>query len=165
MNALIVLLALTTAPDGSVIFWQDGLFVRPIQRQTGSHLTHAAVILDGYVYEASPPRVRKVPLNQYLKEMEAKAQKRAMKRRGFKIVLMQPRVPYSLGDVQAMIAYAESQLGRPYSIRGWWKGQEVRGVFCSEYAGNVLERGGRIKSGGVEESPGSLHQKLEPIYR
>ena len=49
-------------------------------------------------------------------------------------------------------------------LRGWWKGHEVRGVFCSQFAGNVLAKSGKIEAGGVRESPGSLHDKLLPTY-
>ena len=77
---------------------------------------------------------------------------------------MQPKNRYTLIQLKAMKAHAESQLGRPYMLRGWWKGHEVRGVFCSQFAGNVLAKSGKIEAGGVRESPGSLHDKLLPTY-
>ena len=55
--------------DGSVIFWQGGLLVKPILKHTDSDLTHAAIVLyngkEPFVYEAVPPRVHKVPLAEY----------------------------------------------------------------------------------------------------
>ena len=56
-----------TPHDGSVLFWQDSLLVKPILKRTNSHLTHAAVILNDYVYEACPPRVHKVPILAYMR--------------------------------------------------------------------------------------------------
>jgi hypothetical protein len=152
----------TGVQDGSVIFWKDGLLVKPISRHTGSDITHAAIVLDGYVYEAVPPCVRKVTLEQYVKEMNAKAKK---SRRGFTWIIVQPKEPYTTAKVSAMRKYAEAQLGRPYMLRGWWKGHEVRGIFCSQYVANTLENGSRIKSDSVHESPGSLYKKLEGLYR
>jgi hypothetical protein len=150
MNAILLALALVSAPDGSVIFWQDSALVRPIERKTGSRLTHAAVILDGYVYESViEAGVQKTPLEDYQGP-----------KRGTWFIMV-PNTPYT--NVAAMKAYAESQLGRPYSLRGWRRGREVRGIFCSDYAGNILARGG-LSTGGVTESPGSLYQKLESIY-
>ena len=144
------------ASDGSVIFWHDSFLVRPIYRHTGSAITHAAIVLDGYVYEAVPPRVHKVPLAEY---------KRHLAEKGIKWFMLSPKKPFVLGQVRAMRAYAESQLGRPYMLRGWWKGFEVVGIFCSQLVANTLERSGIIKSANFHESPGSLRKKLEPLYQ
>jgi hypothetical protein len=145
--------------DGSVLFWEDGPLVNPILRRTGSHLTHAAIILNGYIYEAVPPRVHKVLLADYLKEMKAKHEKLPR----FKYFVINPKEPYTETEIGWMIFYAESQLGRPYAIRGWNR-RETRGIFCSALVSDILEYGGRIKSGGIYESPGSLYKKLLPIY-
>ncbi len=151
-------------PDGSVIFWQGGILVKPILRQTGSNITHAAIVLNGYVYEAVPPRVRKVPYADYIKELEAKRQLPSMQKRGFTWFIMQPKRPYLAIERLLMFRYAESQLGRLYQLRGWWKGHEVRGIFCSQLVSNTLAKSLRIKSAGVRESPASLYEKLKPIY-
>jgi hypothetical protein len=151
--------------DGSVIFWKDGALVKPISKHTGSDITHAAVVLGGYVYEAVPPCVRKVTLEEYVKEMNAKAKKPAMQRRGFTWTVVQPKKSYTTAEVSEMREYAEAQLGRPYMLRGWWKGHEVRGIFCSQYVSNTLERGGRIKSSSFRESPGSLFNKIKDLYQ
>jgi len=154
--------------DGSVIFWRGGLLVKPIYRHTDSTITHAAVILyqngKPWVYEAVPPRIHKVPLGAYLEEMKQKMQKERLQRRGFTYFMMQPRTPYSHGELAAMKWYAESQLGRPYMLRGWWKEREVRGLFCSQYIGNIIEQSGLIESSNWRESPGGLHAKLSPYY-
>ena len=154
-----------TPMNGSVLFWQDGILVKPIKKHTGSNITHAAIILDGYVYEACPPRVHRALLKDYLKEMDEKSLKPSMQRRGFKWFIIQPIRPYTDNQLSDMIKYANSQLGRPYQLRGWWKGHEVRGIFCSQLVSNILSRSGRIKSGGVHESPGSLYLKLKPLYK
>jgi hypothetical protein len=150
-----------TVKDGSLLFWRDSLLVKPIIKRTGSDITHAAIILDGYVYEAVPPRVHKVKLADYIKEMEVKAKKNGT----FKWFVVQPAKTYTTAEGSRMKAYAESQLGRRYMLRGYWKGHEVRGVFCSEYVGDTLATSGRVKAGGVRESPGSLYLKIKDAYQ
>jgi hypothetical protein len=155
----------TNTRDGSVIFWHGGLLVGPILRNTGSDITHAAIVLyDGddepWVYEAVPPCVRKIRLSEYEKELQTQGQKR----RDFSWFSMSPKIPYTVKQLTEMKKYAESQLGRPYMLRGWWKGYEVRGIFCSQYVGNTIERSELITSGSVRESPGSLYRKLLTKY-
>ncbi len=151
--------------DGTVIFWQGGLLVTPILRQTDSDLTHAAIVLysgrEPYVYEAVPPRVHKVPLADYRKLMEEKVRE---SRRPMSWYVMVPMDVYTPSQLAAMKRHAESQLGRPYMLRGWWKGHEVRGIFCSQLVGDILRCSGKIDSGGIHESPGSLHDKIKSFY-
>lgn len=151
--------------DGSVIFWQGGLLVKPILKHTDSDLTHAAIVLyngaEPYVYEAVPPRVHKVPLAEYRKHMEEWVHDGKRPRFWF---TMQPMNRYTALELNAMKTHAESQLGRPYMLRGWWKGHEVRGVFCSQLVGDIIEQSGKIEAGGIRESPGSLHDKIKPFY-
>jgi len=151
--------------DGSVIFWRGGLLVKPILKHTDSDITHAAIVLyngqEPFVYEAVPPRVHKVPLTEYRRLMEEKVRKA---RRPMTWFVIQPVDRYTLGQLAAMKAHAESQLGRPYMLRGWWKGHEVRGIFCSQLVGDIIARTGLIAAGGIHESPGSLHDKLRPFY-
>ena len=70
--------------------------------------------------------------------------------------VMQPMERYTSKQLAAMKAHAESQLGRPYMLRGWWKGHEVRGIFCSELVGDIIAKSGKIEAGRIHESPGSL---------
>lgn len=169
---LVVAPAATTAmaaeqvQDGSLIFWRGGVLAGPIARHTGSNITHAAIVLKDtagkpWVYEAVPPRVHKVPLSEYLTEMTQKSKKH----KDFTWFVLTPKKAYTQKQVKDMRAYAEEQLGRPYMLRGWWKGHEVRGLFCSQYVGNILEKSGVIKSGQWHESPASLHKKIQPLYK
>lgn len=150
--------------DGSVIFWRNGPLLRPILRNTDSDLTHAAIILyqDGkpWVYEAVPPRVHKVLLAEYRKHMESMLREHPR----MTWFIVQPIEVYPKWDLMAMKIYAESQLGRRYMIRGWWKEHEVRGIFCSQFIGDTVEKSGEIKSANYHESPGSLYGKLTPFY-
>ena len=101
--------------DGSVIFWQGGLLVKPILKHTDSDITHAAIVLyngqEPFVYEAVPPRVHKVPLTEYRRLMEKKVRNA---RRPMTWFVIQPVDRYTLGQLAGMKAHAESQLGRPH---------------------------------------------------
>ena len=149
--------------NGSCLFWNGGLLVRPISKATGSTITHATIILyeDGkpYVYEAVPPVVHRVPYAEYLKLMTTH------KRKDFSYFLMEPKQRYTQDSLTKMKAYADSQLGRRYMMRGYWKGQEVRGIMCSQFAGNTIEKSGLIKSDNFRETPGSLYRKILPYYK
>lgn len=154
----------TGLQDGSVIFLRGGLLVKPIYKHTDSTLTHVAIILyrgrEPWVYEATPPGVRRMPLRDYRKLIAEKMQKRNLT-----WFIMQPINSYTANQLAAMKTHAESQLGRPYMLRGWWRGREVYGIFCSQYVGDIIERSNRITSAHFRESPGSLHDKLLPLYR
>lgn len=154
--------------DGSVIFWKNGILMKPIFKYTGSDLTHAAIVLyvgsEPWVYEATLPRVHRLPLDTYLKRLEEKKQKLVWKRRDFSWFMVQPRRSFTASELRAMKQYANSQLGRRYMMRGWWKNREVRGIMCSQYVGNIVEQSGWIVSSRFRESPGSLHAKLTPLY-
>ena len=150
-----VLPVLVDRESGSVIFWHDTFGVKIIDRHTGSTITHAAIVLNGYVYEAVPPCVHKVRLDEY---------KAHMAKKGTHYFITVPKKPFSRDQIAAMVKYAESQLGRPYLLRGYWKGMETRGIFCSQLVGNTIETSGLIKSANFHESPGSLYEKLEPFY-
>lgn len=149
--------------NGSVLFWKGGILVGPIYRATGSLLTHVAIILDGIVYEATPPAVHKLRLLDYNKHLDKLAASRFIQRRGFSWFIRQPRLEYSGTELAAMRKYAESQMGRPYRLRGWWS-DDASGIFCSQYIGNMLEKTGLIKSLDNRESPVSLYNKLLPFY-
>jgi hypothetical protein len=149
--------------DGSVIFWKGGLLVGPISNNTGSLLTHVAIVFSGIVYEATPPKVRKLELSAYQAHLGTLERSGFWQRRNFSWFSMQPKVAYTTSEITAMLAYATAQLGRPYRLRGWWS-NDTRGIFCSQYVGNVIEKSGRIKSLDNRESPGSLHKKLLRLY-
>jgi len=150
--------------NGSVLFWKGGILVGPIYRATGSLLTHVAIILDNIVYEATPPRVHKLQFTDYEEHLDKLAASRFIQRRDFSWFIRQPRLAYSAADTAVMRKYAESQMGRPYRLRGWWS-DDTSGIFCSQYIGNMLEKTGLIRSLDNKESPVSLYNKLLPFYR
>jgi hypothetical protein len=169
LGVLLVLVGLCATPqDGSIIFLQDGFLVRPIERVTGSPLTHVAIILyesDGpYAFEATWPKVCRTPLKDYYAELTKRQLKNFYLKRGFIWTTIQPKKPYTPKQLESMKQYARSQLGRPYMMRGYWKNHEVKGIMCSQFVANCIEKSGRIKSANFKESPVSLKEKLKDLY-
>ena len=161
---LLVCSSASAMEDGSVIFWHGGLLVGPIFRHTNSKITHVAIILNeqgqDMVYEATPPRVRRMPFNQYIQHLRELERKPFWRERGFRYFILEPKKPYTSWELQRMRKYARSQLGRPYGLRGWVLNKEVKTIFCSQYISNIIEKSGRIKSYNFKESPVSLYRKL-----
>jgi len=150
--------------NGLVIFWVGGLLVGPINKHTGSCLTHVAIVLDEWVYEAVPPRVRKMRLLDYYVHLEEWGQNKFVEQRDFSWFIIQPRKEFSLQALTIMKIYAQSQVGRRYMLRGYWQKQETRGIFCSQYISKIIEKSGLIISANYRESPASLYNKLLPYY-
>lgn len=153
--------------DGSVIFikynGKEGKVAREIEKATGDNLVHAAIVLYinniPYVYESRMSGgVQRNTLSVFLD--------RTLKRQtdhpqmGLTWQIVPPDRPYSIQELQRMKAYADSQLGRRYMVRGYWKEREVRGVHCSQYVGNIVAQSGRIISDDYKESPKSLYDKM-----
>lgn len=90
---------------------------------TGLKWTHVLIYLDPW-YEATVPKVKRSE--------------------GFQGRYVYVAPPDGL-DVDAMRKYADSQLGRPYGLRGYLNPKlygKTRGVYCSEFACYVLRAGG-----------------------
>ncbi len=127
MAPLLLALLSLSVPDGTVVLSNTNGHV--LNGLTRLRWTHAAIVLDGSVYEATWPRVRKAPLS-------------AIKRRH---VMIPPAQPLASDQVAAMMRYAEASLGRRYMLRGWLFPQlygRTRGVYCSEFVARVLIAGG-----------------------
>jgi hypothetical protein len=157
--------------DGTIIIVENQVLSRIIARQTGSpyNFNHSAIILhdaNGYpwVYESTWPVVKRTPLWQFQQWARKVAQRRAVLRRGgLGVYYIEPKYPYTEYQLQQMKAYAKSQLGRRYMMRGWWKNREVRGIHCSQYVGNILEESGRLPSMNFKESPYSIYCKAHAM--
>ena len=150
----------STPKDGSLIFWKGGPLAKIIKRNTGSDLSHSAIVLNGHVYEATWPKVRRVKWAVYVAEME----QHRRQWRNFDWFTAEPKRNFSVPAVLRMLLYAKSQVGKPYMLRGWWQGRETKGLFCSQYVANTLEKSGLIQSANYHESPGSLYEKVKSYY-
>jgi hypothetical protein len=161
-HLLTLLLLQASYPDGTTAFVQipqpRGIVERIGTRVAGSSIIHAAVVIDGYVYEATLPCVQRTSVAVWQQTWLGKHPHH-------RIFYLIPATPYTQEEVGRMRAYAASQLGRRYMARGFWQHRETSGTFCSKYASEVLETTGRIRSGRYNESPCTLYQKMLPLSK
>lgn len=146
-----------------MIIVEDGAFSKTIERHTGSSMNHAAIVLydkdEVYVYESSPPRVKRTAWERW--EAETAKYKRQYPKS--MVYCLYPNPPWSSLELQRMKTYADSQMGRPYMVRGYLRDEEVKGIHCSQYVGNILAQTGRIQSANYKESPFTLYEKMRQL--
>jgi hypothetical protein len=166
---LILAIITTTAsakyPDGTLAMQsKPGRIVGDVAQGMASRAqgyparhTHVGVVLDNMLYHLDYPRMAAVPLGDY--------------KRGTVTDYYVPVVPYTPQQVAAMKSYAQSQLGKRYSLRGFRlrNGQEG---WCSTFAGHVLNQAGwnisksqRFTPDGVLNSVRSRYRFSNRVYR
>lgn len=174
MQAILAVLMMCVLPvsdldDGTLLFIKNGRGI--VQRYTNSEYTHVGIIFneDGepWVYEATPPRVRKVKLSTYYREMIEWNDKHRDDddETPAELWIYRPLVPYSEEQVRDMRTYLQSQMGRRYSIGSYLFNQVRKGCHCSELTSNTLNRTGLFQfrqTYGV--SPGQVEKEVRPRY-
>jgi len=141
--------------EGSAFVCQNTL-PRPLdgilERVTGYEQSHIEVLLyfkgQPYVYGAFPPRVRKVPLDEFLERVVPRWKRHTWTRRlgGLKEEWWQPSFPLEEWRLRAMREVAEIHLGTPYNMVATWFGcWWAKGfLHCSYYAGLIYTGGQMI---------------------
>jgi len=168
MNTLILFATLVTAGSpvetGSLIFLQNADKV--VDTYTGTEIDHVAMVIqvDGkpWIYEATPPKVRRLALHDYYKEIvELNTNRKAPVR----IWLMRPTDSFTKQQSASMKSYLDSQIGRRYSIRGYVRDKEGDGIHCAEFTANMLTRTGKLRfTECYNENPSTLLNKVVPLY-
>lgn len=132
--------------DGTLIYTN---FVGPCLRRTVDlEWTHVLIGLRGFIYEAAPPRVKR---------------SHNLPRR---VLLQPPKVPYTEEQINLMVQYAMSQLGRKYQWTGFFCPRyygRTRGVYCSQYACNILRAGKVPIAYCAGYSPDTLKAAMEAL--
>ena len=151
----VALTILTAPPDGSLLFLENS---NPaVKHHTKSSITHVAIVLyedgEAWVYEAEPPEVKRKKFSEYIKEIK----KLRRIRPRLKVWTADP-FDWETVDLEAMKKYADSQLGRKYSIASWLRNRPSRGIHCGEYVLYVLEKGGldTVSDRPWRASPGDI---------
>ena len=164
MNALAFCLlssvvATGTFEDGTLIFVEDSNEL--VEFYTDSKTTHVAIIVKDHVYQAEPPTVRKLLATDYLKEIAQANDKHAK----MAVSLYTPKVPLTEDEVKKMVEYLDKQVGRRYSIRGFFRKDESDGIHCSQICTEALVAAGRVKSERPwKVSPTTLRDSLASTY-
>lgn len=163
MNTIFLAMAIqiiSSFPDGSLIFCKlsvppEGVLEKISAQWTGD-LGHTAIIFDGFVYEATWPRVKKTALAKWIERYNFKNER--------SFFILTPKKAFSPNQLDRMKTYAIAQLGERYQARGLWQNRETRGTFCSKYVSEILEQGGIIKSIRFKETPQSLYLEVGDKY-
>jgi len=149
--------------DGTVVVWENGSNLGPVQRHTGSNKTHAGIVLyegkQAWVYEASRPNVHRYTIEQYIKRIEDAH--KTLPNLG--VYFLQPEKPYTANQLHKMKQYANSQIGRPFGIQSYMLGRPMQTVHCCEYVGHILEQSGRFKALGPRETPKTIFDKASKL--
>lgn len=149
---------------GSLMFLENSNWF--VEKFTDSDITHVAMIVnrDGepWIYEATPVKVRRVPLTRYYQELAELNKDRREKTR---IRLLRPAEPYSAKQVAAIRNYLDSQLDRRYSVKGIVRGRPSDGIHCSEYAATALSKTDRFEFDKCHTiSPSALMARADDGY-
>ena len=108
--------------SGSVLILEHSN--KPVSSFTGSAITHVALLMEiggnPWVYEATPGKVRRVPLNTYRSELGELNERRSKKTR---LWIMEPEDEFTRGQLLKLKAFLDSQLGRRYSVKGYVRGK------------------------------------------
>jgi len=152
--------------------WTDGSLVvlhnsnKMVAGWTDSEVTHVALLLniDGqpWVYEATPGKVRRVPMASYREEL---IELNASRRRPTRMSVLQPKRPYSPQQIAKMRAYLNEQLGRRYSIKGVVRRKPSDGIQCAEYVATALSKTGRYRVTDAHTlHPATIVLKATPLH-
>ena len=132
--------------DGTLIYTN---FVGTCLRSTVDlEWTHVLIHLRGMQYEATPPRVRRT---QHLPR---------------RVFLQLPKEPYTEEQINKMVRHAVSQLGRKYDWHGFFDPRfygRTRGIYCSQYACNILRAGNVPIAYCAGYSPDTLKAAMEKL--
>ena len=141
-------------PDGTLVYSSKPSSVvgrvakRMATRAQGYQATHThvGIVLGGRVYHADYPRVEAKPIGQF--------------KRGEIASYQLPIRNYTPQQISAMRAYAQSQIGQPYRLRGFLRRDGSEG-WCSTFVGQVLNRGGHSISKRDRFTPDNLKRGLQ----
>lgn len=167
-KTLLLLAAISITPqDGSLLFIENGN--RIVQNHTDSSITHVAVILkeddDFWVYEATPPKVRKVKLDEYLSEVKEINRHKKKERKKLKVWIANPNKPLTTKQHKAMKEYFDKQMGRRYSVNSYLNGTPGDGIHCCEITGYAFEAAGlKYSDNPCTDSPWDVWKKTKPSY-
>lgn len=172
MNSLLLALAmigggsaeLTEPQDGTLIFLENSKKV--VKEITDSCITHVALVMNvqgvPWVYEAEPPKVRRVPLMTFYREI---GERNRDGDEAIRIWLLPPNERFGDRQRNKMKSYLDEQLGRRYSIKNYVRDVDGDGVHCAQLTANALNRTGRLTFKNCETlSPSELISSSGPAY-
>ena len=171
MNAWFLLVSLATSAepleDGTLLFLENCSSV--VQRATHGNVGHVAIVMNEdhemWVYEATPGKVRRLKADEYYTEL-SRLNARKNEEKQIRAFALRPEKPFTETERQAMRHYLGEQIGRRYSVKGYVRGEEVRGIHCAELASHTLNESGRYQWDQCYSiHPGRLQELVDPTYK
>ncbi|MBC7856087.1 MAG: hypothetical protein IAF94_21870 [Pirellulaceae bacterium] len=171
MYSWLLLVSLATAAepleDGTLLFLENCSSV--VQRSTNSTVGHVAIVMheerQPWVYEAIPGGVRRVTADEYYAEL-SRLNVRKNEDHQIRAFALRPERPFTAAERQAMRQYLEEQIGRRYSVKNYVRGEEGRGIHCSELASQAMNASGRYQwEHCYSINPSHLQELIDPTYR
>lgn len=164
---LALLCAITPLEDGSLVFLEHSN--RIVEGYLDNPTTHVGVVVTErgkqYIYEATPPKVRRVSLMSYYEEIIKENEDRDDDKK-IRVFIYRPKKPYNADEVAGMKQYLDRQLGREYSILSYLLGKVRKTTHCSEMASNALNATGRFKfQNTYRVSPVRLLELIKTTYQ
>ncbi len=165
LTTVMVLGAGSGIQDGSILVMRNSNKVVGVA--TGSSITHVAMVMTvnkkRLVYEATPAKVRRLPLSEYCEELGVMNQGRSKK---IQLSYCAPKKPLSKDEKARMRSYLESQLGRRYSVRGYVRREPGDGIHCAALVGSAISESGVCRVvNPYGQSPDSLMIGVRILYR
>jgi hypothetical protein len=175
--------------DGTLVFLENCNSI--VELTTRGEIGHAALVFHDanvcWVYEATPGKVRRVPLADYYAEL-TRINKRRDDDEKMRVWLLRPKKPYTATEVAKMREYLDAQIGRRYSVRNYVRGKpgEVHsakigpmelqvsvetnrksagGIHCAELTSTTLNHSGRYAFENCHKiHPQALYDALRPTH-
>jgi hypothetical protein len=152
-------------PDGTILYLTNSS--KAVHLVTDSNISHVALLLSDskkrrWVYEATPARVRRVALSEYHHELSDLNKGRD---RPMQLFALAPTKAYSSSQVKRMLSYVSAQLGRRYSVKGYVRKKQAKGIHCAELVSRAVERTGRAQfKQNYAMSPDEVVAKVASLY-
>ncbi len=129
-------------PDGSILYLTNSN--KAVHLASDSNITHVAMLIrEGkrrWVYEATPAKVRRLPLEQYHHELSHLNDQRSSDMR---LYAARPTREYKSVQLKRMKTYLKEQLGRRYSVKGYIRDKQADGIHCAELVTRTIGKSGR----------------------
>jgi len=130
--------------DGTLLFLENCSSV--VERSTHGEIAHVALVFgdatERWVYEATPAKVRRVKLDDYLLDL-ARSNRRRKASDQIRVFALRPEPEYTSEETAKMRAFLDSQLGRRYSVKNYVRGKPYDGIHCAELTASTLNASGR----------------------
>jgi len=164
MNGLILAAVMMSIPDGSLLFVENGNEI--VMAETESTLSHVAIIINEkgkpYVYEANPPRARRILLSDYIKSIK---QENKRYHKDIRLWVRPPIREFSPRAVLKMKKYLESQMGRRYGLLSYLIDMPTKRLHCGELTTYALEYVGvHIHGSPHKQTPISISDSVNKFY-